>query len=108
MLNCSIKLTSYDQFCVVDVGLIMALLRWICSCRIHIIIQESNLETTSVPKSLHVSMASFFVFVRGYHHWPLNEEFRWCSTSDHLFTPDGLYLDILEIIDINDDFPRTC
>ena len=44
----------------------------------------------------------------GYYHWPLNEEFRWSSTSDHLFTPDGLYLDILEIIDINDDFARTC
>jgi len=44
----------------------------------------------------------------GSHHWPLNEEFRLCSTSDHLFTLVGLYLDILEFIDIIGDFPRTC
>ena len=46
VLGCSIKPISYYRFRVVDVGFIMALLRWICSCRLQIIIQESNLETT--------------------------------------------------------------
>jgi hypothetical protein len=31
-----------------------------------------------------------------------------CSTSTHLFTVDGLYYSTLGVIDINDDFPRTC
>jgi len=65
VLDCFIKPISYNRFRVVDVGVIMALLRQICSCRLQIIIQESNLETSSVPKSLHASMASFFVFVLG-------------------------------------------
>ena len=65
VLDYSIKPISYDQFRVIDVGFIMALLWRICSCRIQIIIQESNLETTLVPKSLHTSMTSFFVFVHG-------------------------------------------
>ena len=65
LLNCSVTPISYDRFRVVDVGFIMALLQRICSFRLKIIIQESNLETTPVPKSLHVSMASFFIFVHG-------------------------------------------
>ena len=65
LLYYSVTPISYDRFRVVDVGFIMALLRRICSCRLQIIIQESNLETNPVPKSLHASMASFFVFVHG-------------------------------------------
>jgi hypothetical protein len=65
VLYYSVTPISYNRFRVVDVGFIMALLRRICSCRLQIIIQESNLETTPVPKSLHASMASFFVFVHG-------------------------------------------
>jgi len=65
VLDCSIKPISYNQFCVFDEGFIMALLRWICSYQLQIIIQESSLETTPVPKSLHASMASFFVFDHG-------------------------------------------
>ena len=65
VLDYSIKPISYNRFRVIDVGFIMALLRRICSCRLQIIIQESSLGTTLVPKSLHASMASFFVFVHG-------------------------------------------
>jgi hypothetical protein len=66
VLDHTTKPISYHRFRVVDVGFIMALLRRICSCRLQIIIQESNLEITLVPKSLHASMASFFVFVHGF------------------------------------------
>ena len=65
VLDCSIKPISYNRFHVVDVGFNMALLQPICSCWLKIIIKESNIETTSIPKSLHASMASFFVFVHG-------------------------------------------
>ena len=63
--DCSIKPISYNWLCVVDVEFIMALLWRICSCQLQIIIQESNLETTLVAKSLHASMESFLVFVHG-------------------------------------------
>jgi len=63
--NCSIKPISCDRYRVVDVGNIMALLRWICSCRLQIIIQELDLENTPIPKSLYTSMKSFFVFNHG-------------------------------------------
>ena len=46
VLDCSIKPISYNQFHVVDVGFIMALLRQIFSYQLQIITQESSLETT--------------------------------------------------------------
>jgi len=63
--NCSIKPIYCNRSRVVDVGNIMALLRRIRSCWLQIIIQEADLENTPVPKSLHTSMASFFVFDYG-------------------------------------------
>ena len=66
LLDCSIKPISYDQFRVVDVGFIMALLQRICSCRHQNIIRDSYLETTLVPKNLHSSMAGLFALDYGF------------------------------------------
>jgi len=69
-------LKSFAPFCVIDVGFIKALLWRIASCRYQLIIQEVDLGTPlSVLWSLHASMESFSLPVKGLHQWPSTERF---------------------------------
>ena len=65
------------EFRVVDVGFIMALLRWDYSCWHHLIIQELVLETSLVPWDLYALMTDFLALDIGSHHWPLIEISNW-------------------------------
>ena len=66
-----------SEFCFVDVGLIMALLRRDYSYRHQIIIQEIVIETNIVPWDLYASMTDPLALDIGSHHWPLIERFNW-------------------------------
>ena len=57
-----------SEFCVVDVGLIMALLRQDYSCRHQLIIQEIALETNLVPLDLYASMTDSLALDIGSPH----------------------------------------
>ena len=83
--------TSCYLFCVIDVGYIKALLWWVFSCWLQLIIQELDLETnwylgTCMPQ-WQVSSLSIGVFIID----PWSGDSVECSTSTHKFTPVGLY-----------------
>ena len=65
------------EFCVVDVGFIMALLPWDYSCWHHLIIHELVLETSLVPWDLYALMTDSLAINKGSHHWPLIGRLCW-------------------------------
>ena len=74
-------LKSFSLFRVINVGFIKSLLWQIASCRHELIIQEVDLGTPlSVLWSLHASMASFSLPVKGLQQWPSAK--RFCVVFD--------------------------
>ena len=66
------------NFCVVDVGLIMALLRRDYSRRNQLIIREIVLEIEKlVPWSLYALMIDSLTLDIGSYHWPLIDRIEW-------------------------------
>ena len=75
-----------SEFCVIDVGSIMGLLRWDYYCWLQLIIKELVLETSLVPWDLYALMIDSLAFDIGSHHWPFIKRFDWVfdiKTSIH-------------------------